>query len=288
LFFAAAVGGGINAVAGGGSFVAFPALLFTGVAPVEANATNTLALWIGTTSSGGAYRKRLKLSRRVMIPLIAIVAAIVTASVARADTLTDITSQAAQGANDSVSWSQLGADATTLGTSFDASSVLGVSVAGGFAAGTAPTSLIAVGGGLALLRSTSEALSVLQALPIDISPPPALWEIKCVGLVLIFVYTFFKFAWAYRLFNYVAILLGSMPPASQRDTPQAEAHVVRTTRLFEAAGRHFNRGQRAFFFALGYLGWFVSPWVLFISTAAVVIVTWRRQFASSAWRAMGS
>jgi uncharacterized membrane protein len=59
----------------------------------------------------------------------------------------------------------------------------------------ASTSLIAVGGALALLRSTSEALSVLQALPIDISPPPALWEIKCVGLVLIFIYTFFKFAW---------------------------------------------------------------------------------------------
>ena len=61
-----------------------------------------------------------------------------------------------------------------------------------------------------------------------------------------------------------------------------------TFHLFEAAGRHFNRGQRAFFFALGYLGWFVSPWVLFVTTAAVVIVTWRRQFASNAWRAMGS
>src|ERR1700733_8664531 len=152
----------------------------------------------------------------------------------------------------------------------------------------ASTSLIAVGGALALLRSTSEALAVLKALPIDISPPAALWEIKCGGLVLLFIYSFFKFAWAYRLFNCVAILLGSMPPTSQRDTPQAEAHVVRTTRLFEAAGRHFNRGQRAFFFALGYLGWVVSPWVLFVSTAAVVIVTWRRQFASSAWRAMGS
>ncbi len=70
LFFAAAVGGGINAVAGGGSFVAFPALLFTGVPPVPANATNTLALWIGTTASGGAYRKKLKISRRVMVPLI--------------------------------------------------------------------------------------------------------------------------------------------------------------------------------------------------------------------------
>jgi uncharacterized membrane protein len=151
----------------------------------------------------------------------------------------------------------------------------------------ASTSLLAIGGALALLRSTKDALGVLSELPVDLSPTPALWEIKCVGLTLIFVYAFFKFAWAYRLFNYVAILLGAMPPAEARDTPEAEAHVIRTTRLFEAAGRHFNRGQRAFFFALGYLGWFVSPWVLFASTALVVIVTWRRQFASNAWRAMG-
>ena len=151
----------------------------------------------------------------------------------------------------------------------------------------ASTSLIAIGGALALLRSTNDALAVLGALPVDLTPSPALWEVKCVGLILIFIYTFFKFAWAYRLFNYVAILFGAMPPAGQRDTPAAEAHVLRTTRLFEAAGRHFNRGQRAFFFALGYLGWFVSPWVLFATTAAVVIVIWRRQFASNAWRGMG-
>lgn len=150
----------------------------------------------------------------------------------------------------------------------------------------ASTTLLAVGGSLALLRATNEALSVLGALPIGTTPTPALWEIKCIGLILIFVYAFFKFAWSYRLFNYVAILLGAMPPAAQRDTPAAEAHVMRTTRLFQAAGRHFNRGQRAFFFALGYLGWFISPWVLMITTAAVVIVTWRRQFASSAWQAM--
>jgi hypothetical protein len=64
----------------------------------------------------------------------------------------------------------------------------------------ASTSLLAVGGGLALLRSTSEALAVLRELPIDLSPSPALWETKCVGLILIFIYAFFKFAWAYRLF----------------------------------------------------------------------------------------
>src|SRR5882757_4782932 len=152
----------------------------------------------------------------------------------------------------------------------------------------ASTSLLAVGAGLALLRATNDALVVLSKFPIDITPSPALWETKCVGLILIFVYAFFKFAWAYRLFNYVAILFGAMPQAAGRDTPETEAHVIRTSRLFEAAGRHFNRGQRAFFFALGYLGWFISPWILFITTGAVVIVTWRRQFASNAWRAMGS
>jgi uncharacterized membrane protein len=103
---------------------------------------------------------------------------------------------------------------------------------------------------------------------------------------VIFVYAFFKFAWAYRLFNYVAILLGATPPVEKRDTPEAQTHVMRVTRVFQSAGRHFNRGQRGFFFALGYLGWFISPWVLFASTFAVVIVLARRQFSSSAWRAL--
>jgi uncharacterized membrane protein len=40
-----------------------------------------------------------------------------------------------------------------------------------------------------------------------------------------------------------------------------EAHVLRTAGLFTTAGRHFNRGQRAFFFALGYLAWFAGPLV---------------------------
>lgn len=70
LFFAGALGGGINAVAGGGSFVAFPALLFTGVPPIPANATNTLALWVGTTASGRAYSQKLNIAPRVMIPLV--------------------------------------------------------------------------------------------------------------------------------------------------------------------------------------------------------------------------
>lgn len=70
LFAAGALGGAINAVAGGGSFIAFPALLFSGVPPVPANATNTFALWMGVLASGGAYRKRLSVARRILIPLL--------------------------------------------------------------------------------------------------------------------------------------------------------------------------------------------------------------------------
>jgi hypothetical protein len=59
LFSAAVVGGAINSVAGGGGFIAFPVLLFTGMPPVNANATNTIALWPGTLASSWAYRKTL-------------------------------------------------------------------------------------------------------------------------------------------------------------------------------------------------------------------------------------
>jgi uncharacterized protein len=70
LFIAGALGGALNSVAGGGSFIAFPALLWTGVPPIPANATNTIALWTAAAASGGAYRKRLDIPRRVMIPLL--------------------------------------------------------------------------------------------------------------------------------------------------------------------------------------------------------------------------
>lgn len=59
LFTAAITAGAINAVAGGGSFISFPALLLAGLPPISANATNTTALWPGSAASVGAYRREL-------------------------------------------------------------------------------------------------------------------------------------------------------------------------------------------------------------------------------------
>jgi hypothetical protein len=69
LFLAAVVGGAMNSVAGGGSFVAFPALLFAGVPPIPANATNTIALWPGAIASVVAYRRELGEVKRELLPL---------------------------------------------------------------------------------------------------------------------------------------------------------------------------------------------------------------------------
>ncbi len=70
LLTASILGGALNAIAGGGSFIAFPALLLTGIPPIPANATNTVAMWTGVTASVGAYRKKIDVPMRVLVPLV--------------------------------------------------------------------------------------------------------------------------------------------------------------------------------------------------------------------------
>src|SRR5258707_15850789 len=57
----------MNARAGGGSFISFPAMLSIGVAPIQANATNTVALWPGQLTSVAALRGDL---RRDLLPVV--------------------------------------------------------------------------------------------------------------------------------------------------------------------------------------------------------------------------
>jgi uncharacterized membrane protein YfcA len=67
LIVASFIAGVLNAMAGGGSFVSFPAMLSIGVAPIQANATNTVALWPGQLTSVAALRGDL---RRDLLPVV--------------------------------------------------------------------------------------------------------------------------------------------------------------------------------------------------------------------------
>jgi len=71
IFFAAALAGAINSVAGGGTLVSFPALIWIGVPSVMANATNTVAIWPGSLGGAWGYRRELRgFDRRVFLALI--------------------------------------------------------------------------------------------------------------------------------------------------------------------------------------------------------------------------
>ncbi|MEP7289951.1 MAG: sulfite exporter TauE/SafE family protein [Chloroflexota bacterium] len=72
LFIAATLAGALNSVAGGGSFISFPALLFTGVPSKLANTTNTVALWPGSVASVGAYRQEIMAGPRGLRSLLVV------------------------------------------------------------------------------------------------------------------------------------------------------------------------------------------------------------------------
>ena len=69
LITASFLAGVLNAVAGGGSFLSFPAVLGLGVLPITANATNTVALWPGQLTSIAAYRTDLDGHLRLLVPV---------------------------------------------------------------------------------------------------------------------------------------------------------------------------------------------------------------------------
>ncbi len=150
----------------------------------------------------------------------------------------------------------------------------------------ASTSLLALGGSLTLLRGADDALRILNDFPLATVASRTVWDMKVVGLTAIFGYAFFKFAWSYRLFNYASILIGATPAARSGRPDQRRLTALRAAEMNIVAGRHFNRGQRAFFFALAYLGWFIGPWVLIGTTVVVVAAILVRQFASDALRAV--
>jgi len=152
----------------------------------------------------------------------------------------------------------------------------------------ASSSLIALGGCFALLGASDRVLEVLSNLPLGGAPSRAAFQIKVFGLMLVLAFSFFKFGWAYRLFNYCTILIGAVPiPHGEASrNPVTETAVWRAAQMNMLAGKHFNSGLRGVFFSIGYLGWFVDPAVFVLSTLLLLAVLVRRQFFSAARRAV--
>ncbi len=150
----------------------------------------------------------------------------------------------------------------------------------------ASTTLLILGGLLALLGSKEKIVNVMADLPFASQGSAGLWEIKIMLLLLIFIYAFFLFTWSLRQFNFASILIGAAPQHEIGSDENFEPFVRRTGRLVSLAGTSFNNGLRAYYFALAALMWFVHPWLMIIATALVVLILYWREFRSETLRAL--
>ncbi|MFO1127540.1 MAG: DUF599 family protein [Rhodospirillales bacterium] len=142
----------------------------------------------------------------------------------------------------------------------------------------ASTTIILLAGLIGVLGSAERihAAALSLATPFG-RGPQALFEIKVLLLIAIFVYAFFKFTWAIRQFNYFCGILGSAPEA---DEPQNPAMAPEMTIVLSHAVWQFNAGIRAHYFALGALGWFLHPVIFMVMTALIPVLLTRRQLYS--------
>lgn len=164
------------------------------------------------------------------------------------------------------------------------SNILGVLVSG--VSIFASTNIFVIGGLIAGLTYNEELSAAFSSVPFADPITPGRWSIKLTLLLAIFVYAFFKFAWAIRLANYCAITVGAMCDPADSESDVAAARAKTASRLAALCGHHFNRGLRANFFGLAVLGWFFSPWIFMAGTLFVVLILLRREFFSGALAAL--
>ena len=152
----------------------------------------------------------------------------------------------------------------------------------------ASSTIFALGGCFALLGATDQVQTIFADLPFIFHSSREGFEIKVGGLTCLFGYAFFKFGWSYRLFNYCSILIGTIPMMSDIAGREEEARraVEKAATMNIIAAKNFNAGLRTIFLSIGYLGWFVNPFVFMGTTVIVIIVLVRRQFYSEARNAL--
>ena len=146
----------------------------------------------------------------------------------------------------------------------------------------ANTSIFLELGLFTMLGYRDKAQEILGAFPIMMSHTEQMWEIKIFLLMWIFVYTFFKFTWSLRQYNYAAIYINAMP-FSYDQVEHHELYARRGALLITNAARHFNYGMRGYYFGLAAFSWLIHTYLFVAVTTLVLWVLYRREFFSQTY-----
>jgi uncharacterized membrane protein len=149
----------------------------------------------------------------------------------------------------------------------------------------ASTTILIVGGLLALLSSNEQSTAVLRELPFAARTSILVFDLKVMLLAGVFVFAFFRFTWSLRQYNFAALVVAAapLPPVFDQGTEEArQAFARQAGGLASLAAESFNDGLRSYYMAFAAVAWFFSPLAFAIATAFVIVVLYLREFRSQA------
>lgn len=147
----------------------------------------------------------------------------------------------------------------------------------------ASTTILVLGGLLAVLGTTEKASDLVKDLPFAARTSMLIFDLKIMVLLAVFVYAFFRFTWSMRVYSFGALMVAAAPNVEVFDAGAADradfAH--RAGLLMGMAAESFADGLRGYYMAFAVIGWFVSPAAFAIGTLTVLWVLYRREFRSN-------
>ena len=142
------------------------------------------------------------------------------------------------------------------------------------------TSIFITAGLFASIGASQEIMGIINQISFMQSTTLLAVEFKLSFLVLIFVFSFFKFGWSITQHSYSGVVLASVPDSKtvdfERDSELAELMGT----LSGLGSRHFNDGIRAYYFATATMTWFIHPLVYMVVVTWVLLILHRRDFRS--------
>jgi len=145
----------------------------------------------------------------------------------------------------------------------------------------ASTTILIIGGLLAVLSSTERASELVREIPFAARSSLLVFDLKVVLLLAIFVFAFFRFTWSLRQYSFGAILVAAAPEHTLfTDDAQRSAFARRAGRVMGLAAETFNDGLRGYYFSFAATAWFFSPWAMIAATIGVVFILYQREFRS--------
>lgn len=145
----------------------------------------------------------------------------------------------------------------------------------------ASTNLLIMAAAAGLLFGGEAALARLNGLAVLAKAPSWLLELKFTLVVITLGRGLLDFIWAIRQLNYCVSLLGAAPEAGESDRHKRYASAI--AGALNPALSAFNRGVRAYYFAMAAAAWLIAGWAMALGAlASFALLAWRQLYSDAA------